>query len=107
MVKRLNIRVFAGLLASIAVVTLGVLYDEDQHDAELDYRLGICHQAMKQYEQAAEWFRKAIEEAPKRIDSYERLIDLYRGSLQQEEQARRVQADLARVSPTSPQAAVM
>jgi tetratricopeptide (TPR) repeat protein len=83
---------------------LGVLLQESPANAELEELLGRCEESDKAYGRAAEWYGKAIQHAPHKLDNYVRLAQLYRQHLDQPARAEQVLGSMIKANGQSFQA---
>ena len=74
--------------------------------AELEDLLGQCVYGLGKHQEAEQWFVRAIEHDPHRVDSYDRLAQLRRRDLRQEELAASTIRDLIAKNPRSGRAYV-
>src|SRR5262245_36274485 len=54
---------------------LDALHQAQPDDAEVEFLCGVCAEASGQYAEAADWYDKAIEHGPERIEIYVRLAN--------------------------------
>ena len=69
--------------------------------AAIEDLLGQCNRALGQHEEAEQWFRRAIEHEPSRIDTYDRLARLLRSELRQDDAATGTIAKMVAKNPES------
>ncbi|HYT87192.1 MAG TPA: tetratricopeptide repeat protein [Gemmataceae bacterium] len=60
---------------------LNTLRTASPDNGELEYLSGRCEEGLGQFAKAAAWYEKAIKHAPKQIESYTHLADLWRHRL--------------------------
>jgi tetratricopeptide (TPR) repeat protein len=64
------------------------------NDGALEHRLGRCHEAGGDFAQAAAWYEKALQHAPRQIDAYLHLAHVYRRRLDKPQRADQVMDQL-------------
>ena len=67
--------------------------------AELEDLLGQCARGLRDYKKAEEWFRKALEHDPHRVDTYNRLARMHRADLRQIKTADEAIAEMMAKNP--------
>lgn len=70
---------------AIAKDNLEILLRAEPGDSQLCENFGYCQQCIGRYNEAAEWYRKAVQADPHRIVAYLRLAVLYQQQLKQVE----------------------
>jgi tetratricopeptide (TPR) repeat protein len=90
---------------------LDVLHKTYPDDGEVAHLLGVCAEADKDnpqaVSQAASFYTLAVKKSPERKESYLRLAALYRGPLQQPDQADAIMNDLVKANSDSAPAYVL
>jgi tetratricopeptide (TPR) repeat protein len=81
-----------------------LLRDVSPGDGELEYLLGRCHAANGEFPRAAEYFEKALQHAPRQIETYAALAHLLRKKLDQPQRADQVMEKLVAQNPRAFQA---
>ncbi len=89
---------------TVAVTHLETLLARRGGDAELFERYGYCEQMMGRYDEAAGWYRKALEADPKRASTYTYYANLLYHHLKRPDEAARMIDEAVRVNPDSPEA---
>lgn len=79
---------------SDAVQHLKILRDATPDDPEVDYLLGQCHEANREYVRAVERYERAAQRSPNRVESYVRCAGLLRRQLDQARRADQVMDDM-------------
>jgi tetratricopeptide (TPR) repeat protein len=85
---------------------LAKLREAAPNDAEVEHLAGQWHEAQNQYTEAATCYRRAIQRAPQRADSYVRLAELLRRQpdpARQDENAREAERVLDELVAKNPQ----
>jgi tetratricopeptide (TPR) repeat protein len=80
---------------------LAVLMGAFPDDAELEQALGHCQEADRDYAGAADWYARAVQHDPHRVDSYTRLARLLRLHLAQPARADQLMDDLVAANSDS------
>ncbi len=83
---------------------LEVLMQATPDDPELEELRGRCEEAGSQFAWAAQWYEKAIQHAPQRIDCCVRLAKVYRRRLDRAQDADKLMDRLVKTYPDSIQA---
>ncbi len=92
----------------VAKEHLEILHKKYPDDGEVAHLLGACWEAERDNprapEIAASYYTLAVQKSPDHLDSYVRLSALYRGSLQQSEQADQTMNNMVSANRESPRA---
>lgn len=89
---------------SDALAHIKVLYKDTPKDAELEQKMGLCHERLGQFPEAVRAYEKAIEHSPEQIENYIRLALVSRERLEKNEQADRTLDKMVESNPKSFQA---
>jgi tetratricopeptide (TPR) repeat protein len=71
-----------------------LLRSSGANDGALEHQLGRCHEAGGDLREAADWYEKSLKHAPRQIDPYVHLANLYRRRLDKPQRADQVMNQL-------------
>lgn len=101
--RQVDIAMSVGLFSD-ALAHIQRLYKDAPKDAELEQKMGLCHERLGRFPEAVRDYEKAIEHSPEQIENYVRLALVSRERLEKIEKADLAMDKMVEANPKSFQA---